>query len=52
MTKLFSLLFILLMGAHLIRPLGLPGLKRRGDFWKLAVVAFVVFGLTVLIRPE
>ena len=48
MTKLF----ILLMGAHLIRPLGLPGLKRRGDFWKLAVVAFVVFGLTVLIRPE
>ena len=52
MTNLFSLLFILLMGAHLIRPLGLPGLKRRGDFWKLAVVAFVVFGLTVLIRPE
>ncbi|MCQ0988445.1 hypothetical protein [Jiella marina] len=52
MTKLFSLLFIGLMVAHLIRPFGLPGLKRRGDFWKIAVVGFIVFGLTILIRPE
>lgn len=51
MTKFFSLLFILLMLIQLIRPLGLPGLRRRGDFWKLAVLAFVVFGLTILIRP-
>ncbi|GGD04250.1 hypothetical protein [Aureimonas glaciei] len=51
MTKFFSALFILLMLIQLIRPLGLPGLRRRGDFWKLAVFAFVVFGLTILIRP-
>lgn len=52
MTKLFSLLFVILMGAHLIRPFGLPGLKKRGDFWKIAAVALVVFSLAVLIRPE
>ncbi|MCE7026596.1 hypothetical protein [Jiella avicenniae] len=52
MNKLFSLLFILLMGAHLVRPFGLPGLRKRGDFWKIALVALVVFGITVLIRPE
>ncbi|BDA82543.1 hypothetical protein Sa4125_00850 [Aureimonas sp. SA4125] len=51
MTKFFSALFILLMLVQLIRPLGLPGLRKRGDFWKLAVVAFVVFGLTILVRP-
>ncbi len=52
MSKLFSLLFLILMVAHLIRPFGLPGLKKRGDFWKIAAAALVVFGLTVLIRPE
>lgn len=52
MSKLFSILFILLMGAHLVRPLGLPGLRRRGDFWKIAAVGFVVFGLIILLRPE
>ena len=52
MNKLFSILFILLMGAHLIRPLGVPGLRKRGDFWKIALVGFVFFGLTILIRPD
>jgi hypothetical protein len=51
MTKFFSALFILMMLIQLIRPLGLPGLRKRGDFWKLAVVAFVVFGITIFIRP-
>ena len=36
---------------HLIRPIGLPGLRRRGDFWKIAVVAIGLMMLTVLIRP-
>jgi len=31
--------------------LGLPGLRRRGDFWKLAVVAFVIWSAALLIRP-
>ena len=51
MNKLFSFLFILLMGAHLVRPLGLPGLRKRGDFWKIALVGLVVFGITILLRP-
>ncbi|WP_167591773.1 hypothetical protein [Jiella endophytica] len=52
MSKLFSILFVVLMGAHLVRPFGVPGLRKRGDFWKIALVGLVVFGLTVLIRPE
>lgn len=51
MTKLFSSLFILLMAVQVIRPLGYPGLRRRGDAWKLAMAALVVFGVTTLIRP-
>lgn len=51
MTKLFSLLICLLMVIQIIRPLGLPGLRRRIDFWRLALLALVVFGVTTLIRP-
>ena len=52
MSKLFSVLFILMMGAHLIRPFGLPGLRRRGDFWKIALVGLMMFGVIVALRPE
>ncbi|MEF2071687.1 hypothetical protein [Consotaella aegiceratis] len=52
MTKVFSVLLILLMAVQLIRPLGLPGLRKRGDFWKLALLALVLFGIVALIRPE
>ena len=51
MIKLLSLLVIAMMIVHLIRPLGLPGLRRRGDFWKIALVALVAISLTVIIRP-
>ncbi|MEN3791724.1 hypothetical protein [Fulvimarina sp. MAC3] len=51
MSKVFSILFIILMGIHIWRPLGLPGLRRRGDFWKIALVGFAVFSLTIMIRP-
>jgi hypothetical protein len=47
--KLLSYLIIALMILHIIRPLGLPGLKRRSDFWKLAVVALAAIGLTVML---
>lgn len=49
MTKLISLIVIAMMVLHLIRPLGLPGLRHRRDFWKLAVIALVAIGLTVLL---
>ncbi|MEF2553259.1 hypothetical protein VQ042_18160 [Aurantimonas sp. A2-1-M11] len=52
MSKLFSVLFLLLMVVHLIRPLGVPGLRKRGDFWKLALLGIFTFMLTVLIRPQ
>lgn len=47
MTKLLSLVIIGLMIVQIIKPLGLPGLKKRGDFWKLAVLALVAISMTV-----
>ncbi|MCG6114665.1 MAG: hypothetical protein MEQ84_05640 [Mesorhizobium sp.] len=52
MAKVIALLLLGAMIVHLIRPLGLPGLRKRGDFWKIALVALVVMMLTVLIRPQ
>lgn len=52
MTKIVSAIVILAMVAHMIRPLGLPGLKRRGDVWKLALLAFAVLAVVTVIRPE
>ena len=51
MVKILSLLVILMMAVHIIRPLGLPGLRRRADFWKIAVVALAAMMLTVAVRP-
>lgn len=47
MTKALSLLILAMMAVHLVRPLGLPGLKYRRDVWKIAVGALLVIGLTV-----
>jgi hypothetical protein len=49
MTKFLSLLIIAMMAVHLIRPLGLPGLKRRADFWKLALIALGAISLTAVL---
>ena len=48
MTKILPLLLMALMALHIIKPLGLPGLTRRGDFWKIAVFAVLVMFLTVV----
>lgn len=50
MTKAIGLFMLLAMIVHIVRPLGLPGLTRRADFWKLAVVAFVLWTATLLLR--
>src|SRR5690606_24958223 len=47
MTKIFPVLLLTLMGLHLIKPLGLPGLKRRGDFWKIALAALLMMSMIV-----
>jgi hypothetical protein len=51
MAKIPALLLLGLMALHLIKPLNLPGLRQRRDFWKIAVVAIAIMMLTVLIRP-
>jgi len=51
LIKVIWVAFAAAMVAHLIRPFGLPGLRRRGDAWKLAVVAFALFALVVMVRP-
>lgn len=52
MTKIVSAIVICAMIAHMIRPLGLPGLRRRGDVWKLAMGAFVLIAAVTMVRPE
>lgn len=49
MTKLLSLLILGLMIVQLIKPIGLPGLRQRRDFWKLAVAALAAISLTALL---
>lgn len=50
-NKLIGLFLVLVMAVQLIYPIGLPGLKRRRDFWKLAVLAFVLWSIVLVIRP-
>jgi hypothetical protein len=51
MTKAIGLFLLLAMAIQIIRPLGLPGLKKRGDCWKIAVAAVVIWSATLLLRP-
>ena len=51
MTKIISALLILAMVLHLFKPIGLPGLRKRGDFWKIAVIAFVATLIAGALRP-
>lgn len=48
MSKILALVIVGMMVIQLIRPLGLPGLKKRRDFWKLALAAMIAITLTVL----
>ncbi|MBW6421563.1 hypothetical protein KX729_08940 [Rhizobium sp. XQZ8] len=50
MTKTISVLLILAMVIQIIKPLGLPGLRRRGDFWKLALFAFAIWSVALILR--
>ncbi|MEM8852516.1 MAG: hypothetical protein ROR55_28875 [Devosia sp.] len=52
MTKIVSAIVAIAVIAHLIRPLGLPGLRRRSDAWKLAVGALLLIVVVTVIRPE
>lgn len=52
MSKILSLVIIGLMIVQIIKPVGLPGLRRRRDFWKLALVAIVAISLTAVISHQ
>ncbi|WP_192257604.1 hypothetical protein [Mesorhizobium silamurunense] len=49
MTKLLALVIIGIMLIQIIKPLGWPGLKRRSDFWKLALLAMVAISLAAVL---
>lgn len=49
MSKALSLVILCIMVVQVIRPLGLPGLRRRRDSWKLALAALSVISLTALL---
>jgi len=49
-TKAIGALLLLAMVVQIIKPLGLPGLKRRGDFWKIAIIAFVAWTIALVIN--
>lgn len=50
MTKVLAILLIVAMGVHILKPLGLPGLRRRMDFWKIALFAFAIWTVALLGR--
>jgi hypothetical protein len=50
MTKLLTALLVLAMAVHLIKPLNLPGLRRRSDFWRIALFAFAIWTIALLIN--
>ena len=49
MTKLLALVIVGIMLIQIIKPLGWPGLKRRGDFWKLALLAMAAISLAAVL---
>jgi hypothetical protein len=52
MTRALTFLLGLTMVVHVIRPLGLPGLKTRADVWKIAVFALAVIAVVAVIKEE
>jgi hypothetical protein len=50
MTKFVALLIVLAIGVQLIRPLGLPGLRKRADVWKMAIAGLAMFALVALTK--
>jgi hypothetical protein len=51
MTRALTLILGLLMLVQIIYPLGLPGLKRRADAWKIAVLALALILAVATLRP-
>ncbi len=51
-TKILLVLVLAAMGLHLIKPFGLPGLRKRGDVWKIAIILIFAMMMALVLRPE
>jgi hypothetical protein len=51
-TRALSFILGLAMVVHVIRPLGLPGLKTRADVWKIAVFALLAIAAVAVLKEE
>ena len=52
MTRILMLIFGLAMLVQLIRPVGLPGLRRRADAWKIAALALGITMAVAALKPN
>jgi hypothetical protein len=52
MTKLISLVISVVTIVQIVRPLGLPGLRRRSDAWKLAALGLAIFLVVAATKGE
>ena len=52
MTKVIPIIGVILMVLHIIWPLNLPGLRKRRDFWKIALAMGVAIVFTALLREQ
>jgi hypothetical protein len=52
MTKSIAVLLLLAMVVQIIKPLNLPGLRRRADFWKIAIFAFAIWTVALIINES
>lgn len=52
LTKVIPIIGLILMALHIVWPLNLPGLRKRRDFWKIAVAMGVAILFTALLRDQ
>lgn len=50
-TKILLILVLVAMVLHLIKPFGVPGLKRRADVWKIALILIFAMMMALALRP-
>jgi hypothetical protein len=52
LTKVIPIIGLVLMALHIVWPLNLPGLRKRRDFWKIALAMGLAILFTALLREQ
>ena len=52
MTRAVLLILGLAMVVQIIRPLGIVGLRRRADAWKIAAIGLVIVSAVAALKPN